>query len=203
MVKKHKEPKLTQKEKIIKYLLENKDPQSIKSISRATLIDYKNTYSIINEITSKIINQKKIGNTNLISLNLVPNQGIYAVENKRTEEVLTKNPKIKLIQEDIKEINYPFMIVLIFGSYAKEKNTSSSDIDFCIISDNNKKTKELNEKLNLHTLKLEIQEFTTKEFTSMLEKKQNNLGHEIVKSSIILYGVENYYNLISKWMNKE
>jgi len=37
----------------------------------------------------------------------------------------------------------------------------------------------------------------------MIEKKQQNLGHEIVKNNIILYGVENYYNLISKWMKKE
>ena len=32
----------------------------------------------------------------------------------------------------------------------------------------------------------------------MIEKKQNNLGHEIIKNNIILYGVENYYNLIEK-----
>ena len=58
--------------------------------------------------------------------------------------------------------------------------------------------------LNLLSLKLEIQEFTTKEFISMIEKKkkQNNLGNEIIKSNIILYGIENYYNLISKWMKK-
>lgn len=203
MVKKKKEPKLTQREKIIKYLLENKNPQSIRNISGATLIDYKNTHNIIDQISSEIVSKNKIGNTNLVNLNLIPNQEIYSVENKRTKEFLSKNPKLKLIQEDIKEINYPFMIILIFGSYAKEKNISSSDIDICIISDNKEKTKELNEKLNLHTLKLEIQEFTTKEFISMLEKKQNNLGHEIVKSNVILYGIENYYNLISKWTNKE
>ena len=61
----------------------------------------------------------------------------------------------------------------------------------------------LRDRLNLLSLKLEIHEFTTKEFISMIEKTQNNLGHEIVKSNIILYGIENYYNLISKWMKKE
>ena len=203
MVNKQKSIKLTQKEKILKYLIENKNPQSIKNISGATLLDYKNTYNIISDIPSGIIYQNKIGNTNLVNLNLVPNQDIYSVENKRTEEFLSKNPKIKLISDDIKEINYPFMIVLIFGSYAKGKNTSSSDVDICIISDNKIKTKKLIEQLNLSSLKLEIQDFTAEEFVSMIEKKQNNLGHEIVKNNIILYGIENYYNLISKWMNKE
>ena len=67
---------------------------------------------------------------------------------------------------------------------------------------NEGKIKKIN-KLNLLSLKLEVHEFTTREFISMIEKTQNNLGHEIVKNNIILYGTENYYNLISKWMKKE
>ena len=50
---------------------------------------------------------------------------------------------------------------------------------------------------------MEIHEFTSKEFISMIEKTQSNVGHEIVKNNIILYGIENYYSLISKWMKKE
>lgn len=61
----------------------------------------------------------------------------------------------------------------------------------------------MQEKLNLLSLRLEIHEFTTNEFISMIEKTQNNLGHEIIKKNIILYGIENYYNLISKWTKKE
>ncbi|MDP2672476.1 MAG: nucleotidyltransferase domain-containing protein [Nanoarchaeota archaeon] len=95
------------------------------------------------------------------------------------------------------------MIVLIFGSFAKENNTSASDIDICIISDNKDKTKQLIEMLNLLSLKMEIHEFTTQEFISMIEKRQNNLGNEIVKRNIIIYGIENYYTLISKWMKKD
>ena len=201
--KKEEKTKLSSKEKLIKYLIEHKEPQSIMSLSGATIIDYKNTYNIVNELQPKIISKQKIGNTNLIKLNFVPNQEIYNVEDKRTQEFLSKNPKLKLVQNDIEEIGYPFMIVLIFGSYVKNTKTESSDIDICIISDNKDKLKELINKLNLLSLKLEIHEFTTDEFISMIGKTQNNLGHEIVKSNIILYGIENYYNLISKWMKKE
>jgi len=95
------------------------------------------------------------------------------------------------------------MIVLVFGSFAKEKNTANSDIDICIISDNKEKTKQLIEMLSLLSLKIEVHEFSTKEFISMIERKQNNLGNEIIKNNVILYGTENYYNLISKWMKKE
>ncbi len=195
--------KLSSKEKIIRNLIEHKEPTSIMQISERISIDYKNTYDIVNELEPVIISMEKIGNTNLIRLNPVPNQDIYSVEQKRTQEFLKKNPKLKIVKNYIEEINYPFLIVLIFGSYAKEKQTSASDIDICIISDNEEKTKALWNRLNLLSLKLEIQEFTTKEFISMIEKKQNNLGNEIIKSNIILYGIENYYNLISKWMKKE
>lgn len=197
------EIKLSPKERVIKYLIENKNPQSIMTASGAIVLDYKNTYNIVNELQPEIISKEKIGNTNIIQLNLVPNQQIYSVENKRTEQFLFNNPKVKLIAEDIVRVNYPFFMVLVFGSYVKNTKTENSDIDLCIISDNKEKTKQLIEMLNLLSLKIEIHEFTTKEFVSMIEKTQNNLGHEIVKSNIILYGIENYYNLISKWMKKE
>ena len=133
----------------------------------------------------------------------MPNQEIYAVENKRTEMFLSKNPGLNVVKKYIEEMNYPFFVVLVFGSYAKNTKVEGSDIDICVISDNKARLNELHEKLNLLSLKLEIHEFTTKEFISMIEKKQDNVGHEIVKSNILLYGVENYYNLVSKWMRKE
>ena len=194
--------KLKPKEKIIKSLIENKNPQSIMALSAAAILDYKNTYNIVDELAG-IISREKIGNTNLIKLNLAPNQEIYNVENKRTQEFLSKNPKLKLIHKDIEEMGYPFMIVLIFGSYVKNTKMKGSDIDICIISDNKEKSKELINKLKLLSLKLEVHEFTTYEFVSMIEKTQNNLGREIVKNNLVLYGTENYYNLISKWMKKE
>lgn len=196
--------KLKPKEKIIKTLIENKEPQSILSLSDSAVIDYKNTYNIINELqASGAIVKEIVGNAKPVKLNLSPNQEIFSVEEKRKEDFLSKNPALKLIQQDIEEIDYPFMIVLIFGSYAKNIKTESSDIDLCIISDNEEKKEKLIRRLNLLSLKLEIQEFTTQEFISMIEKSRRNLGHEIVKNNIILYGTENYYNLISKWMKKE
>ncbi len=195
--------RLSPKERIIKNLIENKNPRSILELSGSVAIDYKNTHNIVNELQPSIISKEKIGNTNLVRLNLVPNQEIYSVEHKRAEEFLSKYPKLNVIKKYTEELGYPFMIMLVFGSYAKGTKTEGSDIDICIISDNNEKTKEMHERLNLLSLKLEIHEFTAKEFVSMIEKTQKNLGHEIVKSNIILYGIENYYNLISKWMKKE
>ena len=190
------------KEKIMKLLIEDKKQLSIRQVSENLNADYKNTYNTIKCSPDLIIRDKK-GNTTFVEIKFMPKKEIYSVEYKRTREFLSKNPRLKLISEDIRKVNYPFMIVLIFGSYAKKQNTESSDIDLCIISDNRKESSKLINALELHSQKIEIQEFTTKEFVSMLDQRQNNLGHEIVKNNILLFGVENYYNLVSKWMKKE
>lgn len=195
--------KLSPKERIIKHLIENKEPQSILAASVAIVTDYKNTYNIVNELQPEIISKEKIGNTSLIKLNLVPNQKIYSVEEKRTLEFLEKNKQIQLVAKDIQSMNYPFFIVLVFGSFVKNTNTKKSDIDICIICDDAKKKEKLISTLKLLPFPLEMHEFTTKEFESMLNKKEQNLGKEIVKNNIILYGIENYYHLIAKWMKKE
>jgi predicted nucleotidyltransferase len=188
------------KEKIIKYLIENKKPLSIRETSSATAIDYKNAYNAVNSLcqSGAVILASPIGNVTPIQLNLALNQEILNVESKRTEEFLIKHPKLRLIREDIQEIGYPFMIILIFGSYAKGNASSSSDIDLCIISDNKEKVTKLINRFRLLSLKTEIQDFTTEEFLSMISKRENNLGQEIVKNNVLLYGAENYYNLISK-----
>ncbi len=187
---------LTTKEKILKYLIENKESQSIRDISKKLKIDYKNTFQTINKI-GHLIEKNKIGNTHAIKSNLILSEEIYTIEKKRQELFLKKHPKLSLIKKDIEKINYPFFIILIFGSTIKNINNKFSDLDLCIISDNKEKKEKLIQKLNLLSMKIELHNFTTKEFLSMIEKKQPDISDEIIKNNIILYGIENYYNLIS------
>lgn len=201
--KTEEEVKFSPQEKVLRYLIENKSPHSIMEASGAIIVDYKNTYNIVEELQPNLISKEKIGNTNLIKLKPRPDYKIYSVENKRTKQFLQKNKELKLVQEDIESLNYPFFIALLFGSTVKGERTKKSDIDLCIISDSPEKSKELMSKLKLLPIPLEIHDFSIKEFESMLKTKESNLGEEIVKNNIILYGIENYYNLISKWMKKE
>jgi len=192
------------KERILKYLLENKESKlSIREISRVLKSDYKNTFEAIKSFPKELIKMEKAGGSWIISLNLYSNKLLYLIESKRTEELLIRHPKLKLIQKEIQELAYPFVIVLVFGSYAKKLEDKNSDLDLCVISDSLNMLKEFEKRFGLSTLKIELQEFSTKEFTSMLEKRPRNLGHEIVKNNIILFGAEGYYNLISKWTMKE
>ena len=194
---------LSLKEKVLKYLIENKEkPITIRQISQDLKVDYKNTFQIVSDI-SDLISKEKFGNTNMIRIKLIISQEIFSVENKRKSQFLKENKQLELVKKDIEGISYPFIIVLIFGSYAKKTQTKKSDIDLCIICDNEEKTKKLTLKLGLLPIKLEIHDFTTDEFEQMLKTNENNVAKEIVKNNVILYGIESYYNLISKWMKKE
>ena len=166
-------------------------------------MDYKNTFQSLSSLNEETYFKKKQGNSYSIEFNPNNNIETLLIEEKRLEEFLSKNPKLKVVKKYIDELNYPFLIVLVFGSYAKKSKLTNSDIDICVILDNKRKLNELQEKLNLLSLSLEVQEFSSKDFISMIEKRKSNLGHEIIKNNIILYGKEAYYNLISKWMKKE
>ncbi len=193
----------TLKEKVIKYLIENKEKvHSIRGISNFLGVDYKNTFNAVNSLRGLILKEKK-GNINLLKLNFMISELIYIVEEKRKKEFLLKHKEFRLILEDINSLSYPFLIALVFGSYAKGKENSKSDVDICLISDNNEKTKKLITRLKLLPMNLEIHNFSAEEFESMLKTKENNLSDEIIKNNVVLYGVESYYNLVSKWMKKE
>ncbi|MFW6226435.1 MAG: nucleotidyltransferase domain-containing protein, partial [bacterium] len=125
----------------MKFLIENKEPHSIREISQKLGVDYKNTFQSIKNLNSETYSKSRYGNSNLISFNVNNNPETFSIENKRIEEFLSKHSKIKIIKDYIEELNYPFMTVLIFGSYVKKTNTKISDIDICIISDNNEKKK--------------------------------------------------------------
>ena len=172
-------------------------------ISGGLNADYKNTFNVIKNLSPDVVSKDKLGNTTLIEIKLSPNQEIFSVEHQRTRMFLDENRRLELMKKDAELVGYPFMILLVFGSYVKGTKTEKSDIDVCIISDNKIKTEELISRLRLLPLNLEIQDFTTKEFESMLEVKRGNIAKEIVKNNVILYGIENYYSLISKWMKKD
>ena len=194
----------TLKQKILKFLIENKEsPHSIASISQNLKADYKNTSQALGKLDPRTYSKVKHGNSYLIEFKQDNNVETLLIEKRREDEFLLKNPRLKVVKKYVEELNYPFIIFLVFGSYVKGVRTKNSDIDICMILDDKSKSIKLHEKLNLLSLNLEIQEFTTEEFVLMIKNKQNNIGNEIIKNNIILYGKENYYNLISKWTKKE
>ncbi len=183
------------KYKILKYLIENKkDEFSINNISKILKKDYKNTYKAVEKIKNSIQITKK-ANSCFLKYKPIFTDETYETEQIRLNEILN-NKNLQLIYHDLKRISDPLFIAILVGSFAKKTNTKNSDIDICIISNSESINKEIQTKLSLLPLKIELSIFTPKEFVSMLNTKKFNVGYEIFQDGIIFKNIESYYQLI-------
>ena len=87
----------------------------------------------------------------------------------------------------------------MFGSYIKNKQTKSSDIDIMFISNENGFENKVLNILSLLPIKTHALVFTEKEFIRMKDSKEPNVVKEAIENNIILYGIENYYRLKNAW----
>ena len=191
---------ISQEVPIIKVLLENREQElNITSLSTLLHKDYKTTHTIVKRLEKKkLLTLQKFGKSFKIMLNSTSHPLFFEAEYMRKEEfVRDKNIKVMLdyFKNGLKTSLY---ILLLFGSYAKKKNTSHSDIDLFFIAPDSDKDfeKKVLAIARLIPLKLHIQVFTEKEFLAMKQSKETTVGSEVIKNNIILYGIEAYYELL-------
>ncbi len=184
--------------RILRFLMENKEESfSIRSIAKKLVLNYRIAFDEIKKLENeKLISVKKLGNTNQCSFNYSFNEKILMVEHQKRAELL-KNKNLKVLYNTIMGVKNPFFICLVFGSYATGTHTNRSDIDLCIITDNQEVKKKVEQALKTLPLGMHILDFTTKDFISMLKTTELNVGKEIVKNNVILKSVENFYELIN------
>ncbi len=92
---------------------------------------------------------------------------------------------VKKYAERLKERNYPFAAIYLFGSYAKGKAHKWSDIDEAVVSDKMKKNRLANENLLWYIRRdvdsmIEPYGFTVKDF----QDNNDPMVHEIKKTGI-------------------
>ncbi len=186
---------------IIKYLLEHKEQEmNINSLAEALQIDYKTVYTIIKRLEKEnIVCLKIFGKAQKIELNQRSNPLLFQAEFERKNEFL-KNKDMKVMFDYfMKGLPTQFFIFLVFGSYAKKKQTKQSDIDLFFIVSNEeyiRMEKSIHHIASLIPLKLHVNLFKESEFIAMKKSKEFTVGSEVIKNNIILYGMEQYYGLI-------
>lgn len=183
--------------KIIKYLIENKDEVTIRELSRKIGSDYRITHTAIKRlIEKKIIETKIIGKAIVLLPIMNFSSEVFEAEYQRKTE-LVQNKNFQIIIDDVKkDLKTPFFISLVFGSHAKKSATKNSDIDLMFIVNKKKYEQKIVSTLNLLPLKSHLLIFTEKEFQKMKDSKQKNVVKEAIKNNILLYGVEQYYELL-------
>ncbi|MDR1820628.1 MAG: nucleotidyltransferase domain-containing protein [Methanobrevibacter sp.] len=181
---------------ILKYVLsKDKEDLTIRNIANGLNKDYKNTHDIIKKLSKdKILKIKKIGSSNIVKAIKNPNPQFFSAEYGRREEIL-KNKNINNIFNILKRNYFP-KIVLLFGSYAKNTYKKHSDIDLIIICDE-KYQKNIERKLNILPFDIHPIFLSFEEFIDLGSKKEFTVISEALKQNIILYGIEDYYHLLT------
>lgn len=179
-------------------------------VKRVTNLSYGGTYETLLELAkNKILIRKKVGNVNLYKINYsneIARDYLVALSSMQRENFYKKNKAVgktlkSLVERVLEKLDGVLYSVILFGSYAKGEAREKSDIDLMFIvveaKDVSKlisdicstKSFEIGRRINSLTIGI-------KEFENMFKRPERNVSHEIFSSNIILYGSENYYNMI-------
>lgn len=182
---------------------------SIRGIARKLGLSYTLTYNnIINLDKERIVRKLEVPPAQIITIHdFAPTEVLVDIELERRNDFLKRNSWIKVMLDDImSSVNNYFFVLLVFGSYSKGTETSKSDIDLLAITPKKDDDfKEIENAINKVYTKVKkgIIVVTVDNFKEMISIPQVlNVGNEARKTHIILYGVEQYYQILKKVYSK-
>ena len=155
-------------------------------------------------VKENILKEERAGNVILYSLDLTSLKSQIYTGFISEHIAWNRNLPYKDLQNISKKIPTEFYIFIITGSYAKNKQKETSDIDVVIIIDDSAEPKRVYAQLNmaceLNIPQIHLYVFKKSEFLQMLLNSEANYGKEIVKNNLILYGGEIYYKILNEAM---
>ena len=188
--------------KVLKVLLDDLTQDlTITDIANILNQKYVQTYhTIYNLEKSHQIILKPIGKSKLVKLNFTKVYTNYIMaELERTEDLCKKNTSISVIRKQIQTLAKN-CICIVFGSQTK-KPTINSDIDLLFVIPHEYNYGEFEKAIHHQLIAANVDLVIVPE-SSLHEMwshpKKLNIGNEILKKHVILYGAEHYLNLLRK-----
>ncbi len=180
------------KQKIINWLGKNPEKQfTMHELSLKLKIPYASFYRSVNEIRD-LLTISKIGKSKVIKLNTqnkILKSYLAISSDEERKEYLNQYSIIKKIHNELNTED----IVVLFGSYAKKKETEKSDIDLMIINKNGQKTIPFSKYEILFKIKINPIFITEKEFKLMLNQQQENVAKQALQNHIILNNPDKFW----------
>lgn len=167
---------------------------TMHELSKLISIPYASFYRAVQRMDD-ILNIEVVGRAKTICLktdNPVLKAHLTISSDEERKEFLEKHPILRKISS---ELNTNFIVVL-FGSYAKGRETDKSDIDILIINRDGKKTLSFSKYEILFKKKVNPIFITREEFKEMLKDKEENVGKQALKDHIILNNPEEFWGLV-------
>ncbi len=181
--------------KIINYLGKNiKKSYTMHELSRLLNIPYASFYRTVQQMKDLLIIEV-VGKSKIIKLNInnpVVKAHLIVASDEERKAYLKKQLIIRKIANELKTGD----VVVLFGSYAKGKQTEKSDIDILVINKDGKKSISFSKYELLYKKKINPIFVTKKEFKTMLKDKEENVGKQALKNHIILNNPEEFWGCI-------
>ncbi|MEK6823809.1 MAG: nucleotidyltransferase domain-containing protein [Nanoarchaeota archaeon] len=173
--------------------------KQVKNLSKNKSNNYVHT-TLKKFVRDAILIENKAGNVFLYSLakNVFALNTIGFIAEYKSNKA--KHLPHKNIQKLLSKIKTPFYSFLIAGSYAKNKQKQSSDLDVVVVCDDAQRPKTILSQIKLEselmTPETHLYIFTKSEFLQMLLSKDENYGKEITRNNLIVTGAKQFYNII-------
>lgn len=181
--------------KIINYLGKNiRKSYTMHKLSKILNIPYASFYRTVKKMKDLLIIET-IGKSKIIKLNInnpVVKAHLTVASDEERKYYLKKQPIIKKIANELKTKK----IIILFGSYAKGRQTQESDIDLLIINKDGKKSISFSKYELLYKKKINPIFVTKKEFKKMLKDKEENVGKQALKNHVILNNPEEFWGCV-------
>jgi len=185
------------KQKIILYLAKKGETFTLLDLSKSTNIPYASLHRTVAKMQDTTEIETK-GKSKLIKIkwNEITKAYLTIASYEEKQEFIKKYHIIKRIEEKSKNIT------LIFGSYAKETQNKTSDVDVMIINKTGEKTVSFSDLVMLYDIKINPMFFTEKEFIDVLKDKEENVGKQAVKNHVLLSGYSDFWRLVENGIYK-
>jgi predicted nucleotidyltransferase len=180
--------------KILNYLGKHSDEAfTMHHLSSILKIPYATFHRTINQMID-LLDIKTIGKANIISLTNNPIITSYLAVSSFEEknEFLKANKLLSLLSKELVTDN----IILLFGSYANNKQSEKSDIDLLFIGE--KESISFSSFELLHKKKVNPIFVKESEFKAMLRNPDENVGKQAKKNHIVLNNPSGFWEIVWK-----
>jgi predicted nucleotidyltransferase len=152
----------------------------------------------------QILSEKKVGKSGILTLNLNNDLGfIYIALCNDMRIDKTVKIAVQMLKDEINEETM-FYSIVVFGSYAVNKQKRASDLDVAVFIDGEEKKKKIDALINSAKLKapvkIDAHVIPKAEMIEMLTNREENLGKQIARKHLAVHNHQIFYDIIKEGM---
>ena len=152
-------------------------------------------------VNNNILKSIRKANLDIYTLNLENPLSLQLLQYLETQDNLNFS-QLKVISEIIEKSPVKNLSIVVFGSYAQNKQTKTSDLDICILIEDKNIERKIKPYINEIKLNypIEIHEhyIAFNDFVKMLLREEENLAKQIFIKRKLFYNSEIYYKLLKE-----